>query len=170
MEKCIFSWKYANTSYWYNLHCRAIIYIESFAGEKFSMGWERYKRMEGFCMNRKLSFCILILLGILLLAGIWVGFSRRENSNETNELPVPQTQADTEITIAASTHTPQEYAYIIRTEDAMLVVYQGDGENVFMQTGIRADRLSKDLQNKAKRGIGFANLEQLYDFLESYAS
>lgn len=121
-------------------------------------------------MNRKLSICILILVGILLLAGIWIGFSRRENSNETNELPVPQTQADTEITIATSTHTPQEYAYIIREEDAMLVVYQGDGENVFMQTGIRADRLSEKMQKKAKRGIGFANLEQLYDFLESYAS
>lgn len=126
--------------------------------------------MEGFCMNRKLSICILILLGILLLAGIWIGFSREENSNETNELPVPQTQADTEITIAASTHVPQEYAYIIRLEDSMLVVYQADGKTVYMETGIRADRLSQEMQKKAERGIGFPDLEQLYDFLESYAS
>ena len=126
--------------------------------------------LEGLCMNRKISICILILLGILLVLGIWFGLSRRENPNQTNELPVPQTQADTEITIAASTHTPQEYAYIVRTEDAMLVVYQADGKTVYMDTGIRADRLSVEMQQKAKRGIGFTDLEQLYDFLESYAS
>lgn len=125
---------------------------------------------EGICMNRKISSCILILLGTLLSFGIWFGLNGRNRKNDTNELPVPQTQADTEITIAASTHTPQEYAYIVRQEDAMLVVYQADGKTVYMETGIRADRLSMEMQQKAKQGIGFSDLEQLYDFLESYAS
>ena len=121
-------------------------------------------------MKRKTSICILILLGILLVFGIWFGLSRRARSNETNELPVPQTQADTEIPITTSTPSPQNYSYIVRTADAMLVVYQADGQTVYMETGIRTDRLSEDMQEKAKRGIGFATLEQLYDFLESYAS
>ena len=121
-------------------------------------------------MNRKASIGILILLGILLGIGIWLCFRNNRGSNNTNELPVPQTQAETETTPTASTHTPQEYQYIVKTEDAMLVVYQADAKSVYMETGIRADRLSEDMQQKAKRGIGFSNLEQLYDFLESYAS
>ena len=57
-----------------------------------------------------------------------------------------------------------------RQEDAMLVVYLADGKTVYMETGISADRLSLEMQQKAKQGIGFSDLEQLYDFLESYAS
>lgn len=121
-------------------------------------------------MNRKTKIGIIVLLVILLAIGIWCVVQKNNEKNQNQKLPVPQSETESERIIITSTPSSQTYSYIVRAEDAMLVVYQADGHTVYMETGIRTDRLSEDMQEKAKRGIGFATLEQLYDFLESYAS
>ena len=121
-------------------------------------------------MNRKTKIGIIVLLVILLAIGIWCVVQKNNEKNQNQKLPVPQSETESERIIITSTPSSQTYSYIVRAEDAMLVVYLADGHTVYMETGIRTDRLSEDMQEKAKRGIGFATLEQLYDFLESYAS
>lgn len=119
-------------------------------------------------MNRKISICIIIVIIaiLLVLAGIWYG------KNSTDEEPVTEipevTEAET--TIVASGSEVITYAYIVRAVDQNLVVYLGDGETVYMETGIKIERLSEEQQIQAEQGIGFKTEESLYDFLESYAS
>lgn len=43
-------------------------------------------------------------------------------------------------------------------------------KTVYMETGIRSENLSQKLQKQAENGIGFADEESLFDFLESYSS
>lgn len=121
---------------------------------------------EGDGMNRRLSICIIIFLVVLLLFGIWYG--RRLNTKmepeETQELVTEET------TIVASAENLIEYAYIVRAADGKLVVYLEDGKTVYMETGIRIENLSQQMQEKSSKGIGFTTLESLYDFLESYSS
>lgn len=121
---------------------------------------------EGDEMNRKISICIIIFLIFFLLFGIWYG-------RKINEKPEPdetQERMVTEKTLVASAENSIAYTYIVRTSEEKLVVYLSDGKTVYMETGIRTENLSQDIQEKALKGIGFTTLESLYDFLESYSS
>lgn len=118
-------------------------------------------------MNRKLSICIIAALIVLFAFGVWFGRYRQKKEEEIQ--PVPQAVTEEETMIVASVPTVT-YAYIVRATEHMLVVYLGDGQTVYMETGIRLETLDEDMKQKVIRGIGFKTPESLYDFLESYSS
>mgnify|MGYP006963152846 CR=1 FL=1 len=106
-------------------------------------------------------------LVLLLVFGIWYQKRGVENTKNTQE----QYASETEHTVLTGTpYKETENAYIIRTQDSRLVVFLPDGKTVYMETGIRSENLSQKLQKQAENGIGFADEESLFDFLESYSS
>lgn len=123
--------------------------------------------LEGDYMNQKTGICILLCLVLLLVFGIWYQKRGVENTKNTQE----QYASETEHTVLTGTpYKETENAYIIRTQDSRLVVFLPDGKTVYMETGIRSENLSQKLQKQAENGIGFADEESLFDFLESYSS
>jgi hypothetical protein len=72
--------------------------------------------------------------------------------------------------VVADVEEVETYAYLAREQDETLVVYLGDGETVYMETGIRTARLPDSLREQLQSGIGFADAESLFEFLENYAS
>ena len=123
--------------------------------------------LEGDDMNQKTGICILLCLVLLLVFGIWYQKRGVENTKNTQE----QYASETEHTVLTGTpYKETENAYIIRTQDSRLVVFLPDGKTVYMETGIRSENLSQKLQKQAENGIGFADEESLFDFLESYSS
>ena len=120
--------------------------------------------LEGDDMNQKTGICILLCLVLLLVFGIWYQKRGVENTKNTQE----QYASETEHTVLTGTpYKETENAYIIRTQDSRLVVFLPDGKTVYMETGIRSENLSQKLQKQAENGIGFADEESLFDFLES---
>lgn len=77
---------------------------------------------------------------------------------------------DTEPTVAANTDNTAVYPYIIKDSDGRVVVYRTETMEVYMETGIRTDQLPEEIKNRLDGGIGFADEESLFDFLESYSS
>lgn len=123
--------------------------------------------LEGDDMNQKTGICILLCLVLLLVFGIWYQKRGVENKKNTQE----QYASETKHTVLTGTpYKETENAYIIRTQDSRLVVFLPDGKTVYMETGIRSENLSQKLQKQAENGIGFADEESLFDFLESYSS
>ena len=123
--------------------------------------------LEGDDMNQKTGICILLCLVLLLVFGIWYQKRGVENTKNTQE----QYASETEHTVLTGTpYKETENAYIIRTQDSRLVVFLPDGKTVYMETGIRSENLSQKLQKQAENGIGFADEESLFDFLEIYSS
>ena len=124
--------------------------------------------LEGDDMNQKTGICILLCLVLLLVFGIWYQKRGVENTKNTQE----QYASETEHTVLTGTpYKETENAYIIRTQDSRLVVFFYRMEKtVYMETGIRRENLSQKLQKQAENGIGFADEESLFDFLESYSS
>ena len=120
--------------------------------------------LEGDDMNQKTGICILLCLVLLLVFGIWYQKRGVENTKNTQE----QYASETEHTVLTGTpYKETENAY---TQDSRLVVFLPDGKTVYMETGIRSENLSQKLQKQAENGIGFADEESLFDFLESYSS
>ena len=120
--------------------------------------------LEGDDMNQKTGICILLCLVLLLVFGIWYQKRGVENTKNTQE----QYASETEHTVLTGTpYKETENAYIIRTQDSRLVVFL---KTIYMETGIRSENLSQKLQKQAENGIGFADEESLFDFLESYSS
>jgi len=119
-------------------------------------------------MNRKISICIIIVILVLLLVLIGIRYGRSsQEENPATEMPEV---TEMETTIVANVNETVSYAYILRVVDKNLVVYLGDGQTVYMETGIKLEELSEELQKQAEQGIGFETEESLYDFLESYSS
>ena len=122
--------------------------------------------LEGDDMNQKTGICILLCLVLLLVFGIWYQKRGVENTKNTQE----QYASETEHTVL--TGTPYKngkclyYPYTGQPAGCFLP----DGKTVYMETGIRSENLSQKLQKQAENGIGFADEESLFDFLESYSS
>jgi hypothetical protein len=124
--------------------------------------------MRWIGMNHRTSICIIILITVILLLILEIWYGRNlQNENITTEIP-ESTQTDT--MVVASTPDVPEYAYIVRELDESLVVYLGDGQTVYMETGIRSSRLNSQMQEQIIKGIGFFDDESLYEFLENYSS
>lgn len=117
-------------------------------------------------MSRKTGICIIAVLILLFAFGVFYGRHRQKEEELT---PLPQAVTEEETMIVASVPTVS-YAYIVRAKEHMLVVYLGDGQTVYMETGIRTETLDRSMQEKANKGIGFTTQENLFDFLESYSS
>lgn len=117
-------------------------------------------------MSRKTGICIIAVLIVLFSFGVWYG-RHRQKEEEKNPLPQAVTEEETMIVASVPTVT---YAYIVRAKEHMLVVYLGDGQTVYMETGIRTEMLDDEMKQKTVNGIGFTTQESLFDFLESYSS
>lgn len=123
--------------------------------------------LEGDDMNQKTGICILLCLVLLLVFGIWYQKRGVENTKK-----YPRT-----ICIRNRAHRFDRNS-LQRNGKCLYYPYTGqpagcflpDGKTVYMETGIRSENLSQKLQKQAENGIGFADEESLFDFLESYSS
>ena len=117
-------------------------------------------------MKRRTGICIFIcILLILISGGLYSWFSYRNKPVEI------QSTEDESLEMALESAKSQEfYAYIIFDREGSLSVYYGDNETLYMETGIITKTLPMEIQEKAKEGIRFGTLEELFDFLESYSS
>lgn len=116
------------------------------------------KRQTGICI----LFCILL---ITISGGLFYWFLSQDKPIEVE----PTEQEPIEIALE-SAMDQEFYAYIIFDRDGSLSAYYGDNETLYMDTGIITDTLPVEIQEKAKEGIRFTTLEELFDFLESYSS
>jgi flagellar basal body-associated protein FliL len=119
-------------------------------------------------MNRKTGICILIIVLAVLL--LWAGVLLRRNALQKETPTDTETQTEDETMVVASAANPQAYVYLVREQDETLVVYLGDGETVYMETGIKSARIPDALRRQLATGIGFLDEESLFEFLENYAS
>lgn len=119
-------------------------------------------------MNRKTGICIFIIVLAVLLVTAWLLHRRSSLQNEPAAGTENVTQEET--TVVASTTEKPLYAFLLCEQDGMLVVCLGDGETIYMETGIRASQLPDSLREELSDGIGFSDEESLFAFLENYAS
>lgn len=63
-----------------------------------------------------------------------------------------------------------ENSYVLKEEDGVLKVYEGDGETLFESTEIRADALPEQVREEIGQGKVIEDSASLYGFLENYSS
>jgi flagellar basal body-associated protein FliL len=120
-------------------------------------------------MNRKTGICIFIIVLAVFLVTAWLLY-RRSSLQKEPAVETEEAATQEETMVVASTTEEPVYAYLLREQDGMLVVCLGDGETVYMETGIRASQLPDSLREELSDGIGFSDEESLFAFLENYAS
>ena len=86
------------------------------------------------------------------------------------ETQTQETQEETEPAVIANTDHVVHYRYIARIVDERIVIFESDGETIYLETDIKANALSSHIRERAKSGIGFRNEAGMFDFLESYSS
>lgn len=64
----------------------------------------------------------------------------------------------------------EESGYYLMVEDHYVVVYEQDGETLYMTTEILLENLEESLQTEIIRGKYMEDEQSLYNFLESYSS
>ncbi len=137
-----------------------------------------------------------LLSAALIVGAFWAGFYFGENSTEPgNILTASEENYDTSIkstTNNTATDTAvsdaqaqeqeeaeqsvesmkdiKEACYYLKASDGYLAVYDSNTDQVYFETGLKPTDLPADLQEKAKTGISFSSLEELYSFLENYSS
>ncbi|MCM1282222.1 MAG: hypothetical protein NC180_11900 [Muribaculaceae bacterium] len=126
-------------------------------------------------MKRKISICILFFIVIAVSAVLFT--STKKPAQEQAQKPaVPETEetqsAEELVVVSADTVSAREpvYAYVLREREGWVVVYLPDSEQIYMETGIRAESLPGQLKEQLPEGLGFASEAELFDFLESYSS
>lgn len=100
--------------------------------------------------------------------------STNRNTDRTSDVTKPEGTAQTkeqepEETVESMKDVEEE-RYYLKLEDDYLAVYHSDTDQIYFETGLKASDLPEDLQEKAKTGIPFSSLEELYSFLENYSS
>lgn len=125
-------------------------------------------------MKKMISICLLLFFIFIGLTAVFFQMLHRQD-----ELVVPYEMAqNTEIVPETETQEPlqaimsiqKNYAYLIRVDEGRLVVYESDGETIYLETNIRYADLDDEMQKKAEEGIPFENARELYEFLENYSS
>lgn len=120
-------------------------------------------------MKRKVSICIIFCAVVLSAAGM-AFLPGRKQPEETQMTELASEVQETEPAVAANTDNTAVYLYVIKDCDGRVVVYRTETMEVYMETGIRSDQLPEEIRNRLGSGIGFADEESLFDFLESYSS
>ena len=122
-------------------------------------------------MRRKVSICIICVVFASCLSFV-VG-NERKKSNLNHESEQGNSLVETEEVdlltdiLRTSNEIQGQESYYVRIENDQLVVWDSD---LFWETGIRVRELPKELIERLKEGISFETEEQLFDFLENYAS
>lgn len=118
-------------------------------------------------MNRKISICIFVLLGLAIITITAVVISKKEN--EPNDNVIEEATESTESYI--ETVKPLNQAkYLLKSVDGKIIVYASNGYDIYFETDLIEDDLPEDVKHQITSGIYIQNDKELYDFLESYSS
>ncbi|MCM1106597.1 MAG: hypothetical protein NC355_06605 [Blautia sp.] len=126
-------------------------------------------------MKRKISICILLFIVIAISAVFFTSTKRpaQEQAQRPAASETEETQyAEELVVVSADSVSAREpaYAYVLREREGWIVVCLPDSEQIYMETGIRAESLPEQLKEQLPEGLGFASEAELFDFLESYSS
>lgn len=67
-------------------------------------------------------------------------------------------------------NSKQEDGYYAVNENGYVVIYYQNGNNYYDFTNIAVEKLPEIVQKQIKKGISFQNLEEVYDFVQTYSS
>ncbi len=137
-----------------------------------------------------------LIAAIFIVAAFWAGFyfgenstqpdnilaategseniSSNRNTDRTSDVTKPAETAQTkeqepEETVESMKDVEEEQ-YYLKLADDYLAVYHSDTDQIYFETGLKLSDLPEDLREKAKTGITFSSMEELYSFLENYSS
>lgn len=123
-------------------------------------------------MKKTVSICILCVLALVILAGVFETIHRKEKNSvpEKEDIAQEQTTEETTEEILSSMQVQIAFSYVMVEEEGYLVVYERDMQQIFLETRIPFSRLNEDLQEEVSAGKKFETQEEVYDFLENYSS
>ena len=124
----------------------------------------------GDVMKRNIGICIFVLF--VIAVGVTVLMNNiNADSNEINTKDnIINTQSvDTEAMIKTNAQVEVE-GYYIGISDNTIVVYENDGQTVYLETNIAISHLSDNTIERLNKRILCKNLNEVYDLLESYSS
>ena len=124
----------------------------------------------GDVMKRNIGICIFVLF--VIAVGVTVLMNNiNADSNEINTKDnIINTQSvDTEAMIKTNAQVEVE-GYYIGISDNTIVVYENDGQTVYLETNIAVAHLSENTIERLNKRILCKNLNEVYDLLESYSS
>lgn len=124
----------------------------------------------GDVMKRNIGICIFVLF--VIAVGVTVFMNNIDaDSNEINTKDnIINTQSvDTEAMIKTNAQVEVE-GYYIGISDNSIVVYENDGQTVYLETNIDISHLSENTIERLNKRILCKNLNEVYDLLESYSS
>ena len=121
----------------------------------------------GDIMKRNIGICIFVLfiiaVGVTVLRDNMDADSTRADTNESTQF------VDTEAMIKTNAEA-DNFNYYIGLEDGAIVVFEKDGKTIYLDTDINTSHFPDETIQKLSRKIGYNNLSDVYDFLESYSS
>lgn len=126
-------------------------------------------------MKRTISICLFVALALFgALFAAWTIRTPESLEMEQISTEVPLDAEPTEVTeqweVAESMVLKPSARYVIGEKEGFLVVYEADGDTVYLETNIRLEHLSPEAQEAIKNRIYIQDDKELYDFLESYSS
>ena len=127
------------------------------------------KKTTSICLFTGMIFLLLVMVVYLLFTQQDTGEKEQDLAAATEEMPA-ETDTEKELKTTESLAVYEQYEYIIKQKDGILVVYQSDGITEFFETNIRIRDLNEDMVKKLENGIRFSDDQELYAFLESYSS
>ena len=136
---------------------------------------------------------LFVTSAMLIVGAFWGGFYFGENNTEPEHILIASdetsdtdssgkvTDSSSDIKNAAAAEQQEEETeesmknveqerYYLKMSEEYLTVYYTETDLVYFETGLKLSDLPSDLQEEAKTGISFSNLEELYSFLENYSS
>ena len=123
-------------------------------------------------MKKTVSICILCVLALAILIGIFCSIRKEKNYDVPEENNLAQEQVTEEATeeILSSMQVEPVFSYVMVEEAGYLVVYERDMQQIFLETRIPYSKLDDKLQKEISAGKKFETEEAVYDFLENYSS
>ena len=121
----------------------------------------------GDIMKRNIGISIFVLfiiaVGVTVLRDNMDADSMKADTNESTQF------VDTEAMIKTNAEA-DNFNYYIGLKDGAIVVFEKDGKTIYIETDINTSHFSDETIEKLSRKIGYNNLGDVYDFLESYSS
>lgn len=129
----------------------------------------------------RISFLVCAALAVgAFWAGFYFGNTQPQTENLVTEGTTEIYTADAERTDSVTEEEKEDTVesmtalspdkYYLKENGTYLAVYKGTSESVYFDTDLKLTDLPSDLQEEARTGIEFDNLEEVYGFLENYSS
>lgn len=121
-------------------------------------------------MRRNLGICIFVLF--VIAVGVTVVMDNIDTGSttvDTKDYEINTEFVDTEAMIKTNASI-SENGYYIGVLNNNIVVYENDGQTVYINTEIDVSHLSENTIEKLNKKILCQNLNEVYDLLESYSS